>query len=496
MKRWARVLLLGCVIPSLVLAATPSTPPPVTNGTLTYYWDGTKNVATSPTNPLPVNATVTATATTTATASSTPTAVSAGPGAPLNIDLHSALFVQPTFAGTPVDGTHGLPINCISGCSGGAADESAFTAGTTSVFTGGFFQTTATSNPLTTGQIGVVQMTANRAFMVNLRNASGAELGVAAAPVQVSLANTAANATPVSVAGTGTAGTANAGVVTVQGIASMTKLLVTPDSVALPANQSVNTAQVNGVTTLTGTGAVGTGAQRVAVGTDTATIAGSAPGTAGSASANVVTVQGVASMTKLLVTPDSVALPANQSVNTAQVNGVTTLTGTGAVGTGSQRVAVGTDTATIAGSAPGTAGSASTNVVTVQGIASGTTLPTQASSQYPIGAVAETASATGTTGATTATLATNTGQTTFICSFSIRANATGAATGNATVTGTITGTLNFTQWTAPLASGLGVTEMIFTPCVPASTTNTSIAVVSAAPGSGGVVSVSATGFLK
>jgi hypothetical protein len=40
---------------------------------------------------------------------------------------------------------------------------------------------------------------------------------------------------------------------------------------------SINTAQVNGVTTLAGTGAVGTGAQRIAVGTDTATIAGSAP---------------------------------------------------------------------------------------------------------------------------------------------------------------------------------------------------------------------------
>lgn len=54
------------------------------------------------------------------------------------------------------------------------------------------------------------------------------------------------------------------------------KLLVTPDSVALPANQSVNTAQVNGVTTLTGTGATGTGAQRVTVSTDQATNAGAA----------------------------------------------------------------------------------------------------------------------------------------------------------------------------------------------------------------------------
>lgn len=60
---------------------------------------------------------------------------------------------------------------------------------------------------------------------------------------------------------------------------------------SLTANQSVNVAQVNGVTTLAGTGAVGTGSQRVAVGTDTATIAGSAPGTAGTASANVITTQ-------------------------------------------------------------------------------------------------------------------------------------------------------------------------------------------------------------
>ena len=117
-------------------------------------------------------------------------------------------------------------------------------------------------------------------------------------------------------------------------------------------------------------------------------------------------------------------------------------------------------------------------------------------SQYPTGATPITASATGTTAATTATLAGAANVTTFICGFSIRANATAAATGNATVTGTITGTLNFTQWTAPLASGLGVTEEVFIPCVPASAVNTGIAVVSAAPGSGGTVSVSAWGYQK
>lgn len=49
-----------------------------------------------------------------------------------------------------------------------------------------------------------------------------------------------------NVTGTGTAGAAAAGVVTVQGIAGMVKLLVTPDSVALPANQSVNLSQIAG----------------------------------------------------------------------------------------------------------------------------------------------------------------------------------------------------------------------------------------------------------
>lgn len=115
-------------------------------------------------------------------------------------------------------------------------------------------------------------------------------------------------------------------------------------------------------------------------------------------------------------------------------------------------------------------------------------------SQYPSGAVPLSISNTGTTSATTATLAAATSAKTWICGFSIRANANAAATNNSTVTGTVTGTLNFTQWTAPSASGLGITEMIFTPCVPSSAVNTGIAVISGAPGTGGIVSVSAWGY--
>lgn len=78
----------------------------------------------------------------------------------------------------------------------------------------------------------------------------------------------------------GTAGTADTQVRTVQGIAGMTKLLVTPDSVALPANQSVNVSQMNGVAVTMGAGATGTGVQRVNPVSSSAT--GAAPPASGS----------------------------------------------------------------------------------------------------------------------------------------------------------------------------------------------------------------------
>lgn len=131
-------------------------------------------------------------------------------------------------------------------------------------------------------------------------------------------------------------------------------------------------------------------------------------------------------------------------------------------------------------------------------------IPTQAASmviggvgqvsQYPTGAVPITASATGTTAATTATLAGTGSKTTYICTSSVRANATAATTVTDTITGVITGTMSSELWVAPAASGLGVDEQVFSPCVPASGTNTGIAVVSGAPGTGGLVSVHATGY--
>lgn len=64
-----------------------------------------------------------------------------------------------------------------------------------------------------------------------------------------------------------------------------------------------------------------------------------------------------------------------QNVNLIQIDGVAASVGAGAAGTGTQRNTVAQDITTIAGSAPGTAGSPSTNVVTAQGAATGTPMP-------------------------------------------------------------------------------------------------------------------------
>lgn len=117
-------------------------------------------------------------------------------------------------------------------------------------------------------------------------------------------------------------------------------------------------------------------------------------------------------------------------------------------------------------------------------------------SQYPAGSTPITASATGTTAATTATLTGTSTTTVYICGYSIRANATAAATVTDTVTGVITATLSSILWVAPLASGIGVDEQIFNPCIPASGTNQAIAIVSGAPGSGGTVSSKGWGYYK
>lgn len=258
------------------------------------------------------------------------------------------------------------------------------------------------------------------------------------------------------------------------------------------------------------TGAIPTGTNTIGkVGIDQTT-----PGTTNGVQVNAALPAGTNVLGKVSIdqttpgTTNLVALAANQSVNLAQVGGVATPVGSGVQAT-APRMTLATDSpgivtlgaTTKSASVPvawatdqvGTAGTANASVVTVQGIASMTPLIANSTNGYPSGAIAETASATGTTLATTATLATAVGKTTYICGFSIRSVATAAAAGNATVTGTITGTLNFTHGTGATPTVIP-NDQRFSPCIPASATNTSIAVVSPAAGTGGVMSVTAWGF--
>jgi hypothetical protein len=88
----------------------------------------------------------------------------------------------------------------------------------------------------------------------------------------------------------------------------------------IQANASVNVAQAAGTAIDVNSGVKSAGTIRVVLATDQPQLTN-----------------------KLLVTPDSVALPANQSVNVSQINAVTPLMGNGTTGTGSQRVTIASD---------------------------------------------------------------------------------------------------------------------------------------------------------
>lgn len=112
---------------------------------------------------------------------------------------------------------------------------------------------------------------------------------------------------------------------------------------------------------------------------------------------------------------------------------------------------------------------------------------------FPNAATPITISATGTTAATVATLAATTGKTTYICGFSITSDATAGLAGNATVVGVITGTMTYIQGVG-VAPAVAALTQNYAPCIPASTTNTTIVITSAAAGVGGGTAVNAWGY--
>lgn len=201
------------------------------------------------------------------------------------------------------DGSNNLNVNCASGCSGGSFNNNSDNVATSAA----------------NGQAAAWNYVWDGSAWDRLY---GDSTNGVFANIKTSVLPTGAS-TSAKQPALGTAGASSADVISIQGIASMTKLLVTPDSVALPANQSVNVSQMNGVATTMGNGVAGTGVQRVAIASDNTAFSVNA---IQSGTWNVNAVQSGA-----------------WNINTSTINGVTPLMGNGVTGTGSQRVTIASD---------------------------------------------------------------------------------------------------------------------------------------------------------
>jgi hypothetical protein len=252
-----------------------------------------------------------------------------------------------------LDASGFLKINCAAGCVAGGsfADSSAFTFGTTTVSNTSFVVDDVATNTVAENSAGAARMNTNRILYMDISKTAANTIAIkvdgsaVTQPVSGTVAVTQSTSPWVIsftapqhvIVDSGSTGVTNlpTTVDTNSGVKSAStlrvvlatdqpqltnKLLVTPDSVALPANQSVNLSQVAGTTTDTNSGVKSAGTMRVVLATDQPALTN-----------------------KLLVTPDSVALPANQSVNVSQINAVTPLMGNGVTGTGSPRVTLASD---------------------------------------------------------------------------------------------------------------------------------------------------------
>lgn len=294
---------------------------------------------------------------------------------------------------------------------GGTTDNSSYTAGTsTGTPAMGFYHSTI--DTVTDGRAATVAITSKRGQHVNLRDASGNELGISSAPLQVSLANTGANSTAVKVDGSGVTQpvsgtvsiTANSAVNVAQVGGTNSVSAGVNGTLAVGGNQATNTvvstntnplliagsdyggtpkiqslkvdssgnAQVNVTNSTLAVTQSGSWTNTVTQGTASnlkAQVTGA--GSAGTADSGVITVQGIASMTPVQVSQataanlnatvvqgtgsnlhtvvDSGTITAVTSItnqvdiNLKQVAGANTLAGNGTSGTGAQRVTIASD---------------------------------------------------------------------------------------------------------------------------------------------------------
>lgn len=112
--------------------------------------------------------------------------------------------------------------------------------------------------------------------------------------------------------------------------------------------------------------------------------------------------------------------------------------------------------------------------------------------QYPTGATPITGNAAGSTSAVVGTLAASVSRKTWICGFIVSGIGGTAAIGPITVAGLVGSSMVF-QGSSTAAGGT-IANATFTPCIPASATNTAITITTTADGTATAVDVNSWGF--
>jgi hypothetical protein len=294
---------------------------------------------------------------------------------PVSIASMPSTPVTGTVTATQATGTN-LHMVCDSGCSSSAgfADNATFTTGTTAINpSGGLFDDTPPT-AVATGKAAAARITNNRALHVNLRNQAGTEIGTASAPVQVTLANTGANATAVKVDNSGVTQPVS-GTVSVNALPAGANVIghVIADSgstTAVTGNVATTAADASNVT-------LGAKADAKSTATDTTAVtlmqvlkeisameqapASRAVTNAGTFAVQDATLEGAVTSSKF-------------QINNAQVSGTAIDTNSGNKSAGTQRMVQATDQPALPAAGQGATGSAPpTGATQAGGLCSGAT---------------------------------------------------------------------------------------------------------------------------
>lgn len=280
---------------------------------------------------------------------------------------------------------------------GGTTDNSAFVAGTsTGTPSIGFYHSVI--DVVTDGNAAVMALTPYRGCHVNLRNQAGQELGIAATPLQVSLGNTAGNATAIKVDGSAvtqpvsiaaSVAVTNAGTFAVQAAQSgnWTARLVGNGGAVLDGVVTAAASPANGVMQLgiynstepSPTTGQSVGIQLDSKGRQRGVIMDAAGNTRGA---------NVDASNRLSVTVDAFTAT-NASVNVAQMNGVAVSMGSGTNGTGVQRVTIATDQGALAAWGKGATAAAVPSGAQYTGFIASTANPSAATAGNMVGGMAD-----------------------------------------------------------------------------------------------------------